>query len=265
MNFKRIFNIEVLNIPKVKIEIKSLEEDADFVSAFLFPRKGEWDWSEMVYRNYPELKNGLQGTKSINQKKKKAREILKEIAIQDQGIIAKKQLEFQKEWDEINDQIMKTLSEIIEREWSSKDEFITARISLNPICPRFIKTRTFDIFYGKSLQEMKSVAIHEILHFIYFEKWKQVFPNTKEREFDDPYLVWKLSEMVPGVILNDKRIQEVFKWEFHSYQEFEEMKIEGKFLLEYLREFYKERADFEDFLKKSYQFVVRHQKIINGL
>ena len=71
---------------------------------------------------------------------------------------------------------------------------------------------------------MKSVAIHEILHFIYFEKWKKVFPKTQEKEFDAPHLVWQLSEMVPGIILNDKRVQNVFKYKFDSYKEYENFK-----------------------------------------
>ena len=80
---------------------------------------------------------------------------------------------FQIEWNKINDDVMLVLSKVVEQEWSDKDRKIFARISLNPICPRYIKQRTFDLFYKQKPQYMKSVAIHEILHFIYFEKWKK--------------------------------------------------------------------------------------------
>jgi hypothetical protein len=252
-----------LNIPKIKVGVKPLEEDVDLTSRFLFPRGGEWDWSEIVYQNYPELKAGVQGVEGFPQKKARAEDVLREIAIQDKGIMLKKAADFQGEWVKINDPVMEALSEIVELKWPQGHEIIKTRISLNPICSRFIESKIFDLFYAMKLQEMQSFAIHEISHFIYFEKWKQVFPETSQEEFDEPHLIWKLSEMVPGIILNDKRIQEVFKWQFRSYQEFEELKIEGKFLLEYLRDFYQKREGFEDFLKKSYQFVLEHQKTIN--
>ena len=160
---------------------------------------------------------------------------------------------------------MLVLSEIVEQKWPEKDGKIIARVSLNPICPRYIKQRTFDVFYRQNARRMKSVAIHELLHFIYFEKWKRIFPNAKEREFDAPYLVWKLSEMVPKVILNEKRIQEIFKYKFDSYREYENFKLNGKPLLSYLQDFYDDRKDFADFLKQSWEFVKKHEKEINSI
>lgn len=59
--------------------------------------------------------------------------------------------------------------------------------------------------------KMKAVSLHEILHFIYFEKWKQIFPQTNEKEFECPGLVWELSEMVPPIVLSDERMQKIFR------------------------------------------------------
>ena len=71
--------------------------------------------------------------------------------------------------------------------------------------------------------------------------------------------------MVPGIILNDKRIQKVFKHKFDSYKEYGNFKLNGKPLLSYLQDFYDGRKDFADFLKKSWKFVKKHKKEINSI
>jgi hypothetical protein len=63
------------------------------------------------------------------------------------------------------------------------------------------------------------VALHEILHFIWFEKWKEIFPEHNKKEFESPHLAWKLSEMVPLAILSDSRIQNIFRHKPPVYNE----------------------------------------------
>ena len=50
-----------------------------------------------------------------------------------------------------------------------------------------------------------------MLSFLYFEKWKSLYPKMDRRKFDTPYIEWHLSEIVAPIILNDKRIQRLLK------------------------------------------------------
>jgi len=253
------------NIPKVEFVVAPINKTFSLIHHFLNPKKGDWDWSSFIYKCYPDLKKKLKNLKNKKKKKEIEHKFFKQIFEKDKELLNKKAKYFQKEWNKINDDIMLVLSKIVEQEWSDKDRKIFARISLNPICPRYIKQRTFDLFYKQKPKYMKSVAIHEILHFIYFEKWKKVFPKTNEKEFDAPHLVWQLSEMVPRIILNDKKIQKVFNYKFDSYKEYGNFKLDGKPLLSYLQEFYDNRKDFTDFLKNSWTFVKKYQKEINSI
>ena len=254
-----------MNIPKVEFSVAPIDKIFSLIHYFLNPARGDWDWSNAIYKNYPELKSKLQNVKDKKKTKEVEYRFFTEVFKKERIELEKRAKIFQIEWNKINDDIMLVLSKVVEQEWSDKDRKIFARISLNPICPRYIKQRTFDLFYKQKPQYMKSVAIHEILHFIYFEKWKKVFPKTKEKEFDAPHLVWQLSEMVPGIILNDKGVQNVFKYKFGSYKEYENFKLNGKPLLSYLQDFYDNRKDFADFLKKSWKFVKQHEKEINSI
>jgi hypothetical protein len=155
---------------------------------------------------------------------------------------------------------MQALSEVIEIDWSKDCKNITAWITLNPICPRDIKKRSFDVFFKLTPKKVKEVAVHEILHLIYFEKWKQVFKEYNEKEFDYPHLVWKLSEITPKAIMGDIRIQKAFKHQPKVYNIWEETKINNKPLLNYIQDFYDNKKDFADFLNKSYEFIKQYKK-----
>jgi len=252
-------------IPKVKFSIASIEKIMPMIHFFLNPEEKQWDWSNSIYKKYPKLKKKLKNIKDKTKRREIECKFFKNKFFSDKSLLEKKRLDFQREWNKINDKIMIALSEIIEQQWTENDKSMKARISLNPICPRYIKQRTFDLYYKSPFKEMKGTAIHEILHFIYFKKWKIVFPKTKEKEFDAPYLVWQLSEMVPGIVLNDERIQKVLRYNFKSYKIYHEFKINNKPLLSYLQNFYDKRVGFNDFLRKSWKFVNEHKKEINSL
>jgi len=254
-----------MKVPRLEFSVAPLNKIFPLIHHFLNPAKGDWDWSNAIYKNYPELKGRLQNVKDKKKRKEIEYRFFTEVFKKERIELEKRAKIFQREWNKINDDIMLVLSKVVEQEWPKKDKKIFARISLNPICPRYIKQRTFDLFYKQKPKYMKSVAIHEILHFIYFEKWKKVFPKTQEKEFDAPHLVWQLSEMVPGIILNDKRVQNVFKYQFDSYKEYENFKLNRKPLLSYLQDFYDNRKDFADFLKKSWKFVKKYEKEINSI
>ncbi len=253
------------NFPKIEFSIAQFDEAFKVIHSFLNPSKNYWDWSDYIYTSYPELKRKIKNIPKEKMRRGIEYAFFREHFEREKSILEKKRKVFQNEWDKINNRSMITLSKIVEQDWPKKDILIQARLSLNPICPRYIKTRTFDIFYRKSTEDMKGIAIHELLHFIYFEKWKKVFPKTKPREFDSPYLVWHLSEMVPKILLNDERIQRIHKYKFNSYRVYEQAKIEEKPLLSYLQSFYNERTDFKDFLKESWLFVQRHKSEIKKL
>lgn len=254
-----------MNLPKVEFSVVPLNKTFSLIHHFLNPGKGDWNWSGFIYQHYPGLENKLKKIKEMKERREIEHDFFKKVFDKEKIEMGKKEKIFQREWNKINDGIMLALSKVVEQKWSKRDEKIFARVSLNPICPRYIKQRTFDVFYKQKLRYMKSVAIHEILHFIYFEKWKKVFPKTDEKEFDGPHLVWQLSEMVPGIVLNDKIVQKVFKYKFDSYREYKNFKLNGKPFLSYLQNFYDGRKDFEDFLKKSWKFVKKHEKEINSI
>jgi len=244
--------------PRVKFEVAKFSHVINPLIYFLNPKEGDWNWSGIILNRYPALRKNLDNLDDFEERKRTISGFFKSLMKENRKDFEDKVEVFQGEWNRVSESYMNALEEVLEFKWPEKDKIITAFIGPNPICPRNITQRTFDICYQFDLDKLKALSFHEILHFAYFEKWKQVFPETNKGEFDRPHLVWHLSEMVPGIILNDERFQEIFKHRHNVYKVYCDLKINGKFLLGYLREFYESRENFEDFLRKSWDFVNKH-------
>jgi len=252
-------------VPRLKYIASTLGQSVGSIHGFLNPYKNEWDWSDIIYKEYPGLREKLKGIKKIGDRKIAELNFFNEFIKTNKIDLKEITKTFQNSWDKNGDEIFAQLSEIVEANWSKLSKEIIASVSLNPINPRYIQSSTFDLFYGSSTKWAKSTSIHELFHFIYFSKWRQIFPKTKDRDFDSPRLVWHLSEMVPTIVLNDSRLQMIFKNEFHSYDIYENAMINDKPLLSYLQDFYDSRKDFENFLRNSWDFVQKNQEFIQDL
>lgn len=253
------------SLPRVQVKIATIQEFFPNIHYFLNPPKGKWDWSDKVLSKYPALEKKLSGVSSKKEREKIEHAFFSFILKTKKKMFIAKQKKFQKAWNKINNPVMRALEDVVECEWPSSDKVFTAYLTPNPICPRWIKERKFHLYFRKAMLNMKTASVHEIHHFIYFEKWKQLFPDWKWKEFETPHLVWALSEMVPGIVLNDSRIQKYVKWKHRAYKEYECISIHGKPLMSYLQKYYDERKDFADFLKKSWKFVQKNEKTIKGI
>jgi hypothetical protein len=255
-------------LPKVKFKLPTIKKEAYVMTSFCKPRKTGWDWSGKVYENHPQLGEILKDKKSdeyykyvykysnsfIKKNKKKLDKLVKE---------------YQTQWDKINDEYLKVLSEHFETDYPIDRKIITAYVSIVPIYPRFLDEWGFNVS-SRRPDRMIAIAMHEILHFLYFKKWMEVFPKTKKGELNNPHLIWRLSEILDPIILNhNKDIQKILKSKQRHYSEFQKVKIGKKTMVEYFEDLYKKHLksgkSFEEFLKISWTETKKHKKIIENI
>jgi hypothetical protein len=106
--------------------------------------------------------------------------------------------------------------------------------------------------------------MHEACHFLYFEKWKQLYPEMDNKKFDEPHIEWHLSEILAPIILNDARIQKLLKNKAIFYKEHKRIKIDGKTAPKYFGDLYKKTTkdkNFEEFLKEAYQAIKKNKNL----
>lgn len=250
-------------LPKVKFELAVLKYETANLFDDCVPLKTGWDWSGYVYQEHPRLKEELDKAKTRKEKTKIVRSYTKRFWRSEIEQLKMQKTLFQKEWNKINDNFMKALSEVLETNWPKDIKTISGMISINPDGLRFLKCWTFQIFYMQRLYMMRGTVAEEVLHLLYFKKWKEVFPEADEKTFEQPYLEWALSEILVPAILGDKRLWKITKPIRYGYTEYMKIKIGKRNLIQHFENLYeksrKKKEPFAQFLQTAYKEAKKHK------
>lgn len=175
-----------METPKVQFINIPLSKETDWIYGFLF--KNKWGWGKHIIKKHPSIKNVLSLETETEQV-----QFLEEYIVQfrknNQKLMEKNQINYQKEWQKIETQSFLALSEIMQIDWPKNKKIIKAMLSVNPICPRFLNNWSFSLFYNyKKISHAMEVIMHESCHFLYFEKWQQMYPEMSRKNFESPHL-----------------------------------------------------------------------------
>jgi hypothetical protein len=250
-----------MNLPKVKFIDIPLSKEIDWIHGFLFQNK--WGWSKYIIKKHPGIKKIFSLKKETGQIKFLKKYII-EFRKENKKLIEENKTRYQKEWKKIENDFFIVLSKILQIDWP-QDKTIRAMISINPICPRFLNDWSFSIFYNyKKTSHAMEVIMHECCHFLYFEKWKQLYPKMSHKKFESPYLEWHLSEIIAPIILNDSHVRKFLKQKAAFYAEHNKIKINNKTAPRYFVDLYNKfskKNNFEGFLRESYRAIKNHRSL----
>lgn len=242
-----MLTVKFINIP--------IDKEVEDLYYFIF---NCGDWNKYVFKKHPQLKDSM-----FHKSKKDRMNFIKKYAIdywsKNKDAIEKSRKGYEKNWKKIERRFFSDLSEILSTKLLEKK--ITARMSINPICPRYIAEWSFNIFYKFNEKKANEIVMHESCHFLYFKKWKEMFPDAKEKTFDFPHIIWLLSELAAPIILNDQKIQKYLKLKAGFYEDHEKVKIGGKNAPNFFTEIYKKSPNFEDFIRVAYPEIKRHKAL----
>lgn len=199
-----------------------------------------------LYLRYPELKDH------------KLEEFIKTLQKSELENIKE---EAQISWNGIEENILKEFSNILEKEW--KLETVPGGISLIPFSTRDLKKRRFDVYYKKDIQSILKTTTHDLFHFIFFDKWIDIFPNTTRDEMDYHNPVWALSEIVLPTMLDNTKIKNILGIEFNNYPMFVKEMFEGENVVLHIQNSYRHNT-LDDFLKASYEYISKYYDFRNS-
>ena len=158
-------------------------------------------------------------------------------------------------WEQHNGSYLKTLSSYLNIEWPNDLKEINATVGLIPVFPRYLDDFSFSIGIGVDDSQLLEVCAHETLHFLWFEKWKKMYPKTPRRHFDSPYLEWKYSEMVTDPILNNNPFNKLFNFTEKGYDSFYELYDNDELVMDKLRKIYSTDASIEEKIEKGFVYI----------
>ncbi len=250
-------------LPKVKFKKMSIEENLNDLVYYLNPdnsKDSPLDFYKLTLYLFPKLEDKLQKNISAEELYLLLEENVKP-KLKNLHNDSLELTRYQAIWNEINDAVMRDLEEKLNITWSCKE--ITGRFCLLPVCSRDILGKTFDLNYGVGKDNMIATVIHELCHIIYFEKWMELYPNYSEEEFDKPHIAWYLSEAMIDPLLHNETFQKYTNEDLTSYSVFYQTFIDGKSIIEILRN-YVQNYSIETAIKKGYELFLENANIIKN-
>jgi hypothetical protein len=186
------------------------------------------------------------------------------VVAKDKVIILKAKDAIQDDWGVIGDEFLEILSKHFETEWPRDKRMITGYISIMPIFPRFLDKFSFCVSYKRNTAQARETIAHEIIHFLWFKKWEEVFPEIARNQYESPHLTWRLSEIMDPIILHcHPRIKELIqpvKWGYDSFKDIKRGDISmTKYFVQVYTNCVKTGENFEKILKTVWKEAEKHK------
>lgn len=172
---------------------------SDFISLFVAEPNYFADLVDrQIFDDHPDLERKLAGLQN-GKKKKIIREYVLEYTKKNRRDIQNALNEQKTAWNKIGDQVLLTLSKLLNTDWEGINE-IRWDVGIAQIYPRELDMLLFQTFYLQYVFQAIPMALHELTHFIYFKKWHELFPGDEKETFEAPHPYWHLSEMMAPII-----------------------------------------------------------------
>ncbi len=222
---------------KVQFKLKPIDEQIEIVKSFL---KEKDSFSSMI-AGYFNLQDCF--TLPTRQKNALIKRTLTDLFNKNLDFMAEKVKEFQSIWDKNKNEINAELKNIFDKNFNFK---CTANINLNPVCPRYLDTLSFDLNAWQNSDAMLETCIHEIVHFCWFEVYKKQFKNLTDADFNSPSLHWLISEIAIDPIFKLSALKKFVVYP-PAYEYLYSEKIGKKNLMKVVSDFYKKHSlkDFQ--------------------
>lgn len=120
--------------------------------------------------------------------------------IANQAKILKKQEQINKLLIEKQDQFMLALTDLFNMNF--KGDIYQGYLSIFNCNPRYLETKTFQIYYKKDLIDMTEVALHESTHFAFFDYLDKNFHEQIKNLNKNTDILWEMSEIFNVIVLN---------------------------------------------------------------
>ena len=243
-----------MKIPKIEFKEMPLEENIETIKWAYYEDTGVLSVHDYTIQYFHELAN-IDKNLSKSEVHKIIEEVVKKEYCKYNLTIKEDVQRYNRLWEKYNDLYFETLSNYLDVEWPKNLDIIEGKVGLLPVFPRYLDNFSFAISIGVDDLKIIETCAHETLHFLWFEKWKDIHPETPRREYDSPYITWQYSEMVTDPILNNKPFKDIFDFYEKGYDSFYEMYDEESLVMDKLRQIYSEDISINEKIDKGFNYI----------
>ena len=235
-----------------------LEYSLSSIMEFQAPGVSDW-WRNSLFHFYPQVDRTRFDTLDAGEREGYLRRALTEVYASIREELEEKTRTYYACWEKHRGQVEDAFSDAFELDTGTILNDITVNITLNPICPRFLGEKRFDLFYRSSPQGALGLSLHELTHFLWFRVWRELFGDDPA-EYETPHLKWVLSELVVDPILSNDRLCTLNPYYPGgvAYEYFYSMKVDDRPLLEVMGAAYREKP-IRDFMTWAWEYCQKHE------
>lgn len=253
-------------IPKIVVEKMDIELNIKLICKYVNPefnrRNKSRPFAERTYLLYPELRGKILDDMDNEEIYMIVKPCVEHVFNEKELEIDEKIRKLQASYDAIQRKLLTNLFDTFEMKWPEEYDRITCYIGCISSFPRDVITKEFFVSYEKDIDMLMMASIHEINHFVLFEKWKQMHGYNKENEPLYPDTLWFLEEMAVDPTLNIPSIQNIAPYPQKAYEQFYECMIDGISAENHIINMFTTRISIEDFLNKAYSFIDKHKNLL---
>lgn len=219
-------------------------------------------WSEPFFHFFPDIDRARFCAMSVSERKRYLMEYFTAFERENEGTIRKKLALYNAEWAKNRAQVTAALEDAFSLDLSGLFNDMKAYMSFCPVCPRYLESSSFDVFWLNSERGALGLSLHEIIHFVWFRVWHEVF-RDQSSEYETPHLKWILSEMAVEPIMRDERLRSVNPYfdDGCVYPYFYTMTIDRKPVLDLLYDMYRSMP-IKSFMVESYALLLRNESAV---
>lgn len=252
-------------LPQTIFELADTKKEAELSDGFL----ENPDFVGLFRRFRPEIikiqAESMEKGLPKEERLAKYKEFFDKIHTRDNDLMLEFRERLTKRWEDLAPEFLQALASHFETDWP-EDKKITGYVTALPIYPRDLEEYSFLVGY-MDLDSSIETCAHEIVHFLWFKKWKEVFPEIDKSQYNYPNLIWRLSEIMDPIILQcHQKIKDLIQPKRWGYKSFAKVQINGIPMLDHFKNIYLECVsrgdDFSSILKRLYEEALLHAEEI---
>lgn len=253
-------------IPKIKVEISDIEYNICSIAELLYSdfTNKSLPFKERIYKAFPSISKVIKQGMTDKEVYHAVKSILCEEYRKHMDEMEARKSELQGELESLLYKMLPPLFDLFEVEWPEATEYITCYLGLYAVFPRDVITKEYWIHYKTREEAVIRATMHEVNHFVLFEKWKSMHGYTLNEQPSHPDALWFLEEMAIDPTLNNQEIQDVVPYPQKAYDSFYTNTLKGIPIEDYIIKFFKERKSMADFLDISYKFILENYDVIRN-
>src|SRR3989344_4728287 len=143
---------------------------------------------KFLQEDHLTLKKIISKNKNINFQKKAIKDYVDEYFQKHKDELEAYNGNIHSVWTKLEKKVFQRLSELLNTDLKGL-ESIVCYMGIVRLYPRDLQSLSFQIYFKDYIFRSLATILHEVTHFIYFKKLRELFPNSIEDTFEAPMII----------------------------------------------------------------------------